>query len=121
MTEANPKKPPAVRIDYVEFAVTDIPKAKRFFESAFGWDFTDYGDNYSSFNDGRLAGGFYKADESSSGGPLVVMYSDKLEEVEARVRSAGGAIVKEIFEFPGGRRFHFSDPVGNVLAVWSDK
>jgi predicted enzyme related to lactoylglutathione lyase len=109
------------RVDYVEFPATDIERTKRFYSEVFAWEFTDYGPEYTSFSDGRLAGGFRAAAEASAGGPLVVIYSTNLEEVEAGVREAGGAIVRETFEFPGGRRFHFTDPSGNELAVWSDR
>ncbi len=108
------------RIDYVEFLATDIAAVKEFYSAVFGWQFTDYGPTYTSFTDGRLAGGFTVAPEVPAGGPLVVIYATNLEEVEASVRERGGQIVKEIFEFPGGRRFHFTDPSGNQLAVWSE-
>ena len=108
------------RIDYIELPATDIAATKRFYVDVFGWKFTDYGPEYTSFEDGRLAGGFTKAGTVATGGPLVVIYADKLEAVEAKVRQAGAAIVKPIFSFPGGRRFHFSDPSGNELAVWSE-
>jgi predicted enzyme related to lactoylglutathione lyase len=110
-----------LRIDYIEFAVTDIAEAKRFYGAAFGWSFQDYGADYASFEDGRLAGGFARADEVARGGPLVVIYALKLEASLARIEEAGGTVVRPIFEFPGGRRFHFTDPSGNELAVWSDK
>ena len=109
------------RIDYIEIACTDIAATKRFYEGAFGWTFTDYGPDYTSFEDGRLAGGFYKADAARAGSVLVVMFAVDLAAMEQRVRSAGGRIVKPIFSFPGGRRFHFADPSGNELAVWSDR
>ncbi len=108
------------RIDYIELPATDIAATKRFYIDAFGWKFTDYGPDYTSFEDGRLAGGFTKEGKVATGGPLVVIYADKLEAVEAKVRQAGATIVKPIFSFPGGRRFHFSDPSGNELAVWSE-
>ncbi len=109
------------RIDYIEFPTTDIEAAKAFYSGAFGWAFQDWGPDYSSFEDGRLNGGLRKENEVITGGPLVVIYAVDLEGVEAAVRSAGGTIVKEIFSFPGGRRFEFADPSGNQLAVWSDK
>jgi uncharacterized protein len=108
------------RIDYIELPATDIAATKRFYSDAFGWKFTDYGPDYTSFEDGRLAGGFTKDAKVAKGGPLVVIYADNLEAVEAKVRQAGATIVKPIFSFPGGRRFHFSDPNGNELAVWSE-
>lgn len=109
------------RVDYIEFLTTNIDDTKKFYSAVFGWKFTDYGPEYTSFNDGRLAGGFAVAPEVSSGGPLVVIYSTNLEETVEQVSANGGKLVKEIFEFPGGRRFHFADPSGNELAVWSDK
>jgi len=109
------------RMDYIEFRTTDIDETKRFYSEVFGWEFTDYGPEYTSFSDGRLAGGFSAAPEVTAGGPLVVIYSTRLPEIEARVRDKGGQIVREIFDFPGGRRFHFTDPSGNELAVWSDQ
>ena len=109
------------RIDYIEFQTTNMKEAKRFYSEAFGWEFVDYGPDYASFMDGRLAGGFVVAPEVTAGGPLVVLYSTNLEEIEAQVTKSGGAIVREIFSFPGGRRFHFTDPSGNELAVWSDQ
>lgn len=108
------------RIDYLEFAVTDIAAAKAFYTAVFEWSFTDYGPEYTSFHDGRLGGGFRQAAETELGGPLVVLYSTDLEGIEEKIKRHGGEIVRETFDFPGGRRFHFTDPVGNELAVWSD-
>jgi uncharacterized protein len=107
------------RIDYIEFSVTSVADAKRFYGSAFGWSFEDYGPDYASFADGRLTGGFQTAATVKSGGPLVVIYAADLESLEQRIQQAGGTIVRPIFSFPGGRRFHFTDPSGNELAVWS--
>ncbi|HEY3012729.1 MAG TPA: VOC family protein [Gemmatimonadales bacterium] len=109
------------RIDYIEFSVKSVADAKRFYGSAFGWSFEDYGPDYASFADGRLSGGFQTASQVRTGGPLVVIYTVDLEAMEQRVKQAGGKIVRPIFSFPGGRRFHFADPSGNELAVWSDK
>ena len=109
------------RVDYIEFPATDVAAAKRFYVDAFGWKFTDYGPDYTSFEDGRLAGGFRKADGVTRGGPLVVIFAMDLAAAEQRVRAAGGTIVVETHSFPGGRRFHFTDPSGNELAVWSDR
>ncbi len=109
------------RVDYVEFKVTDLEAAKAFYSGAFGWKFQDWGPEYASFEDGRLTGGFHLSEEVTRGGPLVIIYAVDLEAVEAGVRANGGSIAKEIFSFPGGRRFHFTDPSGNELAVWSDK
>jgi uncharacterized protein len=109
------------RIDYVELGATDVEAAKRFYGGVFGWKLEDWGPDYASFHDGRLAGGLRREDEVRPGGPLVILYSGQLEAVEKAIRDAGGTIVRETFSFPGGRRFHFADPSGNVLAVWSDR
>ncbi len=109
------------RIDYIELPTEDIDEAKRFYGEVFGWTFVDYGPEYTSFNDGRLDGGFRKEPEVQRGGPLIVIYSINLEDIRDNVKTAGGTIVQDIFEFPGGRRFHFTDPSGNELAIWSDK
>ena len=109
------------RIDYIELPTVDLNEAKRFYGEVFGWTFVDYGPEYTSFNDGRMDGGFRKEAEVQRGGPLIIIYAIDLELLREKVSSAGGTIVKDIFEFPGGRRFHFTDPSGNELAVWSDK
>jgi hypothetical protein len=109
------------RVDYIEFPATDVAKTKAFYVRVFGWQFTDYGPDYTSFEDGRLAGGFWKKDRVTGGGPLVVIYAVDLAGMEAKVRAAGGTIVRAMHSFPGGRRFHFTDPSGNELAVWSEK
>lgn len=110
-------------IDYVELSVTDMAEAQRFYAAAFDWEFTDYGPEYAGIRrrQGGEAGGLRKTAEVRPGGPLVILYSNDLETTVARVRSAGGRISGEIFEFPGGRRFEFRDPSGNELAVWSDR
>lgn len=110
-------------IDYFELPASDLATVKRFYAAAFGWTFTDYGPTYAGFNyagGGREAGGI-SADPSHTQGPLAILYSDNLEASLQSVQSAGGKIVQPIFSFPGGRRFHFTDPSGNQLAVWSDK
>ncbi len=109
------------RIDYIEIPVTDVSEAKRFYGEIFGWEFVDYGPDYMSFIDGRLTGGFRKEPNPIRGGVLVVFYSTQLKTIKMKVKDAGGKIVKDIFDFPGGRRFHFTDPSGNELAVWSDQ
>ena len=109
------------RIDYIELSVTDVAAAKRFYGEVFGWRFEDYGPDYASFADGRLTGGFSKAAPVRAGGPLIVIFAVDLEGVERSVRAGGGRIVRPTFSFPGGRRFHFADPSGNELAVWSDR
>ena len=108
------------RVDYLELLATNIEETKRFYSEVFGWAFTDYGPEYTSFTDGRMNGGFAVAPQVTAGGPLIVLYAKNLEEIEAKIKEAGGRIVRDTFDFPGGRRFHFSDPSGNELAIWSD-
>ena len=113
------------KINYIEFSATDIAKAKTFYGKVFGWAFQDWGPDYVSFSSdtGGIDGGFRKAEPGEEGeksGPLVVLYSSDLKATEQAVTAAGGNIVVPPFEFPGGRRFHFSDGVGNLLAVWSE-
>jgi predicted enzyme related to lactoylglutathione lyase len=109
-------------IDYIEFTVTDMAEAKRFYGAAFDWTFTDYGPDYMGIQKpgGGESGGMALGATVTGGGPLVVLYSSDLEATVASVKSAGGRVVKEPFAFPGGRRFHFQDPAGNELAVWSE-
>ena len=101
-------------------AKMDLPATKAFYSSVFGWKFEDYGPEYASFHDGRIAGGFRKEKKIRSTGPLIVLYSSDLDAIQRRIILADGKITKPTFEFPGGRRFHFSDPNGNELAVWSN-
>ena len=109
-------------IDYIEFNVIDMAKAKTFYSSAFGWKFNDYGPGYAGIQkDKGEAGGLRLDSKVISGGPLVILYSTDLDASLNRVASAGGEITKSPFTFPGGRRFHFKDPSGNELAVWSEK
>ena len=108
-------------IDYIEIAVTDIDAAKAFYSSAFGWSLVDYGPDYAGIQgDGKEVGGLRRDPDVRAGGPLVILYSDDLERSVAAVSEAGGTIVAPIYAFPGGRRFHFADPAGNELAVWSE-
>ena len=115
-----------LQINYIELPATDIEATKRFYTEVFGWTFQDYGPDYTSFHDGYLAGGFTKeaesvgADGAKIRGTLVVVYATSLEDVYAKVKAAGGRIVRETFGFPGGRRFHFADPNNNELSVWSE-
>ncbi|MDP2306578.1 MAG: VOC family protein [Pseudomonadota bacterium] len=108
------------RVDYLEFSVPDVASATRFFSDVFGWVFSDYGPDYQSFSDGRLTGGFATGPAPSpGGGVLVILYATDLAATEARVVANGGTIVRPVFAFPGGRRFHFREPNGIELAVWS--
>lgn len=111
------------KINYIEIPSNNLKATKAFFSSAFGWSFVDYGPEYISFQNAGMDGGFYKSDKISSpegGSVLVVLYSSELEETVKKVTLSGGRIVKDIFDFPGGRRFHFTDPNGNEYAVWSE-
>lgn len=111
-------------IDYIELPAGDFALIKAFYSATFGWQFTDYGPDYTAFNDGRLDGGFFKSElqsKQAAGAALVVLYAEELEVTAATVKTNGGTICRDIFSFPGGRRFHFLDPHGNELAVWSDK
>lgn len=113
------------KINYIEFYSTDIERTKTFYSSVFGWSFKDWGPDYVDCN-GSISGlaiGFAKAEPNQAPGPaapLIVLYSGDLKATEDAIVAAGGSIVKPEFEFPGGRRFHFSDGAGNVLAVWSE-
>ena len=111
------------KINYVEFHAKDLPATKAFFQSAFGWSFVDYGPEYTSFSDQGVDGGFFQSELASSsekGAALVILYSNQLEATLAKVQDAGGLIVKPIYSFPGGRRFHFTEPSGNEFAVWGE-
>jgi len=109
-------------IDYVEFTVPDLAQAKAFYGAAFGWKFNDYGDAYVGIRgdaEDREAGGFAPG-EPRPGGPLVILYSDDIEASLNAIVAAGGTVTQDLFEFPGGRRFHFADPFGVELAVWTE-
>lgn len=110
------------KINYIEFPAKDLNIAKSFFGSLFNWVFEDFGDQYTAFYKAGMDGGFYKSDKvvsTENGSALVVFFSENLEETEAKVKNCGGQITTPIFSFPGGRRFHFSDPNGNEYAVWA--
>lgn len=107
------------QIQYVEFLSPNLNEIKKFYGNAFGWKFTDYGPEYTAFEGEYVDGGFTFGNVAK-GSLLVILYSENLEGTQSKIESAGGAIVKDIFSFPGGRRFHFTDPDGNELAVWSD-
>ncbi len=111
------------KLNYVEFPANDISATKTFFSAVFGWSFKDFGDDYSSFVDQGLNGGIFKSVQSSvanNEGVLLVFYSNDIETTQQKIEKAGGEIVKPIFAFPGGRRFHFTEPSGNEFAVWSE-
>ena len=107
-------------IDYIELNARDLAATTAFYAAAFGWEFNDYGPDYAGIQgDGKEQGGLRRDGEVTGGGPLVVLYSDDIEARADAVTAAGGKIVEPIYAFPGGRRFHFADPAGNVLAVWA--
>ena len=111
------------KINYIEIPAKNIAATKAFFTEVFGWSFVDYGPDYSSFTAQGVDGGFFKSElvvSTKNGSPLIVLYSDSLEATQDKIEKAGGKIIKPIFSFPGGRRFHFSDPNGNEFAVWSE-
>lgn len=107
------------KIDYVELPGGELPRVKAFYAGAFGWSFIDYGPGYAAFEGAGLDGGFDGGADASAA-PLVVLYAHDLEAMAAKVAAGGGVINRPIFAFPGGRRFHFQDPAGNELAVWSE-
>ena len=111
-------------IDYVEFPACELEKTKAFFTDVFGWQFNDFGPDYTAFNRNGIEGGFYRSDmasDSDTGAALIIFYSAELEKTLDKITLSGGVIKKDIFDFPGGRRFHFCCPSGNEFAVWSDK
>ena len=109
-------------IDYVEFKVCDVNRSKAFYSAIFGWTFTDYGPDYTSFMSNGLAGGFTSQEGAANpGGPLMVFHVDVLEACLARAKAKAAEIVKPIFSFPGGRRFEFKDPDGYLIAAWKQE
>lgn len=111
-------------IDYIEMPTRDLAATKKFFHALFGWTFTDYGPEYASFDDGRMAGGFYAANKTADvagGGALIVFYHAGLGQMRDKVKALGGEITKDIFDFPGGRRFQFREPGGGEFAIWAEK
>ena len=107
-------------INYVEFKAKDLELTKKFYSQSFSWSFKDYGLTYISFSESGLWGGFEKSDEVIVNGALVVLYHENLDDIKTKIIENGGEISKDIFTFPGGHRFHFIDPSGNELAVWTD-
>lgn len=111
------------KLNYVEFAAKDLAATKAFFSAVFGWEFVDYGHEYTAFSNQGLDGGFYQSDacnRTASGGALLVFYSADINATLKNVENNGGEVIKPIFEFPGGVRFHFLEPSGNEFAVWSE-
>ena len=111
------------KLNYVEFPCADLTATKHFFETVFGWEFQDFGPDYTAFSNQGLDGGFFKSERcalTENGSALLIFYSVDLDFTSEKIQVAGGSIVREIFSFPGGRRFHFSEPSGNEFGVWSD-
>lgn len=112
------------KLDYVEYPAVNLEATRNFFREVFGWTFEEFGPDYCAFAGQGLDGGFYRSELYSStrnGSALLVFYSSDLEATLAKIERAGGRIEKPVFAFPGGRRFHFSEPSGNEFAVWSDQ
>ena len=109
-------------LDYIEFPVTDLDAAKHFYTAAFGWQFNDYGPAYAGIrgSGGEVGGLRLDAAARAPGGPLVLLYSDDLDRSATAVAAAGGTVTQGPYAFPGGRRFHFTDPSGNELGVWAE-
>jgi len=115
---------PENQIDYVEFPATSgaaLAASKKFYQEAFGWAFQDWGDDYADTKDSGIGSGINADPSHRPAAPLVVLFSADIEATQVRVIKAGGKITKDIFTFPGGRRFQYIDQAGNQLAVWSDK
>lgn len=107
-------------IHYVEFKAPDLQAVKDFYSQAFAWEFTDYGPDYTAFSNSHLEGGFERSEEPIVNGALIVLYHDDLEKIKSKLEGMGATISVDIFSFPGGRRFHFLDPAGNELAIWTE-
>jgi uncharacterized protein len=108
-----------LQIDYIEYPARDIAATKAFYSSLFGWKFEDYGPDYTCFLDGRISGGFFRSEDFICGGALVVIFADDLVAMRAKAIELDAQITKDIFEFPGGKRFQFLDPNGHELSIWS--
>lgn len=108
-------------INYVEFKASDLKQIESFYQNAFKWEFTWYGDTYIAFSNSGLQGGFEKDNNPITNGVLVVLYHNNLESIQQKIVTLGGKIIVPTFSFPGGKRFHFIDPAGNELAIWSEK
>jgi len=110
------------KIHYIELPAVSIAQMKAFYSAAFGWTFTDYGPEYAAFHGAGIEGGFEQSRDyiaPNAPGAFVILYSDDLEASQKIIQDAGGTIKVETYGFPGGRRFHFADPSGNELGVWT--
>ena len=110
-----------LKIDYVEFSTLDIAASKAFMVQAFGWGFVDYGPEYQAFANAGIDGGLDGGGQAAKGTALVILKAVDLDAALKRVEAAGGVVVRPIFAFTGGRRFHFREPGGIEMAVWSEK
>ncbi|MEX1190984.1 MAG: VOC family protein [Brumimicrobium sp.] len=108
-------------INYIEFKAIDLEEIEKFYHSVFGWEFTSYGLEYISFKNAGIEGGFHKSEAVVEKGVLVVLYHNNLNIIKEKIIQENGKITQDIFSFPGGKRFHFSDPSGNELAVWCEE
>lgn len=109
------------QINYIEFKAKNLDEIQTFYHNVFGWNFTNYGPDYISFENAGIEGGFHKSEDNVRNGALVVLYHNNLENIKKKIIRENGKITQDIFSFPGGKRFHFSDPSGNELAVWSEE
>jgi uncharacterized protein len=110
------------KLSYVELPASALEATCAFFKRVFGWEFEAYGPDYRAFSGQGLDGGFYRSrlySSTQAGAALLVFYSDDLAATQAKIEKAGGKICKPVFDFPGGRRFHFNEPSGNEFAVWT--
>ena len=107
-----------LKIDYIEFSSPKLEITQDFFAKAFDWKFVEFGDNYRDIQNAGTSGGITRSDGGISKAPLIVLVSDDLAKALTQVKSAGGEITKEIFKFPGGKRFEFREPGGTEMAVW---
>ena len=108
---------PVLRIAYLELPAQQLAASKTFYSDLFGWTFQDYGPTYAAFTENKIAGGLNADPSERTKAPLAVVESQNLEQTEQAIVKAGGKITLPIFSFPGARRFHFTDPAGNELAV----
>ena len=106
------------RLNYVELPVSEVAVTRAFYEQAFGWSLTEFAPTYAATTSGDVDIGLDGDSAQQPKAPLPVIEVADLEAGLAAVQGAGGTIVRPIFAFPGGRRFHFTDPAGNELAVW---
>lgn len=105
-----------LKLDYVEFYSPQLEQTESFFSKAFGWDFVQYGPDYRDIQNAGMGGGIERGPLKA---PLIVLKADDLQAALDAVKQAGGTITKDMFEFPGGKRFEFVEPGGTAMAVWS--